>query len=96
MLHATKPIHFGSNRVGALHLCLSRTGLEKEILESQTFIYPIVVSGFLLMALLGVVALPLPGAQAPHSPRASSEEATSPGECPRKNGRGRGLLQGLQ
>ena len=60
MLHATKPIHFGSNRVGALHLCLSRTGLEKEILESQAFIYPIVISGLLLMVLLGVVALHTP------------------------------------
>ena len=60
MLHATKPIRFGADRVGALHVCLSRTDLDKEILESQAFIYPIVISGFLLMILVGAVATHTP------------------------------------
>ena len=74
MLHATKPIHFGSNRVGALHLCLSRTGLEKEILESQTFITRSWSRGSSSWPSWAWWRCALPGAQAPHSRERSSSE----------------------
>jgi putative nucleotidyltransferase with HDIG domain len=60
LIHAACPVRFGDRPVGMIHVWLNRMGLEGEIHDAQAFIYPILVSGFLLMVILVVVVLQTP------------------------------------
>lgn len=59
-IHTAKAIQFGDRPAGVAHLWLERSELEQRIQKAHAFIYPIFVTGFVLMFFLSIAVLNSP------------------------------------
>ncbi len=59
-LHAAMPVRFGDRQVGAVHLWIDKDRLELSLRRAHAYVYPIFMTGFMLVCLLCLMLLYTP------------------------------------